>query len=161
MSTSIEKKKKLLIFFYIFFSLTFKKINTTFLAFNVFFFFKLKCFFKINKYYNFLSNNAFKLILKTKNTFTDSFQSFSSIIEQNLIKKSSYSIKNTKFNFNNNPLSSLFNKNFYYKLLNFFFLNSFLPNNSFFPRTSFFRFFFFKNSKGSSYVINLNKILNR
>jgi len=76
------------------------------------------------------------------------------------VKKSFYLTKSNKNDFLYSSFLN-FNKKFYGKLLNFFFLNSFLPNNSFFPKTGFFYMFFFKNSKGSSYLININKVLNR
>ena len=52
-------------------------------------------------------------------------------------------------------------KKFYHQLLSFFFLNSFFEKKNLFNTTGFFKMFFFKNSKGSPYILNLNKVLMR
>jgi hypothetical protein len=156
-----EEKKNLLLFFFIFFNFFIKKYNQFSNYNNIFFFFKLKRFFKISKFYGYFCRNRFKFYFSENTSLSASFEDHSTLVIDKLsVKKSFYLTKSNKNDFLYSSFLN-FNKKFYGKLLNFFFLNSFLPNNSFFPKTGFFYMFFFKNSKGSSYLININKVLNR
>lgn len=156
--------RNLCIFFFIFFNLIIKKINFSLSSFNFFFFFKLKLFFKKNKLLCYLINKTTKNFFIEDNLLIEPLDIHSfEIADQFSLNKTFYFDQKTKtscFEFTKNNAFD-FNKKFYYKLLNFFFLNTFLPNNSFFPRSGFFNMFFFKGSKGSAYIINLNKVLLR
>ena len=152
-------KKNLLFFF--FFVHFFKKNDFFILNLNIFFFFKLKHFFQLNNFYKHFIKNNFQLNYCEETSFfiTDFIYKKPLLKKQILDKKFYFKKVNGHLNGFNFFLN--FDKKFYYKLLDFFFLNSFLPRGSFFPRTGFFNLFFFKNSKGSSYVINLNKVMSR
>jgi len=156
--------RNLCIFFFVFFNLIIKKTNCYLNSFNFFFFFKLKLFLKKNKLFHYLINGKTKIFLIEDDLLIESLDIHSSeIIDKFSFNKTFYfdhKTKSSMFEFTKNT-SFDFNKKFYYKLLNFFFLNTFLPNNSFFPRSGFFNMFFFKGSKGSAHIINLNKVLLR
>jgi hypothetical protein len=154
-------------FFFIFIQLIDKNLKILNFFENFFFFFKLKFFFiKTNFKIALTSLNANFLFLQQADRvdfFIDEYifsakKNLSiSVTKPNLINRE----PNEFFFINNNKNSFFAKKEFYYKLVNFFFLNSFLEFTSFFPRSRFFQLFFFKNSKTSSYLINLNKVISR
>ena len=152
---STNLKKNLITFFFIFFSIFIKKNNTSFFFFNMFFLFKLKFFFNLNNTFRSLIFNSFKINLKTNDFLQSVFEDYAiPVFEKFYLNKKSYLNKNVNSFF-------YFDNKFYYKLFNFFFLNAFLSYSSFFPRTGYFNLFFFKNSKGSSCLIDVYKVMNR
>lgn len=158
---STDLKKNMFIFFFIFFNLISKQNITNSYSLNLFFFYKIKNFVRLNKYFKKNNSNAIDVFFKKKTLF-DAFNvdyDFSVLKEVNFQKKFYLTKNNHPFSFK--YFLSSFNLKFYNKLLNFFFLNSFLSYNSFFARAGFFNFFFFKNSKGAPYLINVNKVMAR
>lgn len=154
-------KKNLIVYFFIFFKLLSKQRIVNLYSLNVFFFFKIKYFFNLNKYFknNFLNQSDF--FFKKKSLFNSYIVDYNfNVLNDVSFEKKFYLKRNTNLDSFNYFLST-FNVKFYYKLLSFFFLNTFLSYNSFFARTGFFSLFFFKNSRGTPYLINLNKIMSR
>lgn len=158
---SLNLKKKLIIFFFIFFNFIIKKNNIAFFFFNSFFLFKLRYFFNLNKFYKNIVFNPSNVYVKNKNLFQIWGNDYSTpVSEEVYFEKKFYLKNNNKSSFIYNSFFD-FDKKFYHKLLDFFFLNTLLPHNSFFPRTGFFNMFFFKGLKGAPCLININKVMAR
>lgn len=151
----------MLIFFFIFFNLITKQNIIDSYSLNLFFFYKIKRFTYLNKYFKNVNSGLINVFVKKKTLFNSFNVDYDFTVLKGITFEKKFYLKS---NYNQSSFKyflSSFNLKFYNKLLNFFFLNSFLPYNSFFARTGFFNFFFFRNSKGTPYLINMNKVMAR
>lgn len=146
----------------------------TFFFFNYFYLLKknnLIFYIKINLFLN-LKNKLFNFNLKNQKNNELNFKNLNESFKNNFLFNKNEKIfanlntfNSQKFFFSRDNLNNSYfyisKKKIYYTLIDFFFANLFFDSKSLFKNTEFFKFFFFKSTKGSPLILNVNKLLLR